>query len=849
MGRLLIVITGIVLGQAILYGPSLVGSKILLPLDILAERDFYLPPTPEVEKLVPGFIPHDPIMSDMVINLEPERLFAVSEIRAGRFPNWMPHEFAGVPCYRWSFSPPGLMRYLIASPKIHALTQMLVSLVAGLGAYVFFHRTMKVGFWPATIAAWCYPLTGSYIVWQGCGTPPVACWLPWLLSVIDKTVRQPASWGGLALAPLTAVVLVSGQTDVAGQTLLTSGIYAIWCCFDQYGRRLFSRKSLFSVGATGFAWTLGILASTWLLLPLVEYGRTGARMTRRAQGAEERPPVGLTALPQVIIPEARGLTLEGSFYLAPGNVPESSVGAYAGMFGALLLAPLAWYSRWRWSISTLWMFVVFVSLSWQLDIPGMVWLLRRPGLNIMSHNRFVFATSFSILAMAAIGLDVLWQRNISRRWWFFIPLALLAVTCTWCVVSLIALPEPIRTQLGKLVSEGRAIAGIHDMAGVLRVQHRFMRVFAVAAVLSGLGVAAWVMLWAQVRITAWHIGTVAGALIAELLCFAYGYNAQCDPSLSYHYTRIPVLDAVRKDLPGRIIGYHCLPADLAVTHDLSDIRGYDGVDPMRFIDLMGIAADPRSPPIPYALTQWLIPRIAVPAPNQVQLSPILDMFGVRYVVFRGSPPQGIVPHLAGGDYWVMANPRALPRAFVPERVETIADDKQRMQKLAAPDFDPRRVAYVESDSPINLPSLCHGSVSIAKEIPKEITLAAEMETPGLVVVADLWDKGWNAYLDGTQVPILRANHAIRGIVVPAGTHAVLLRYEPASLTWGLRLLGLAAMGWVAWLGGIVWIGRSCRATHEGSVLPKSEAKSGRVAQKTAPGPKATSKSRRRGRAE
>ena len=34
-GRLLVVLLGIVVGQFILYGPSLVGSKILLPLDIL----------------------------------------------------------------------------------------------------------------------------------------------------------------------------------------------------------------------------------------------------------------------------------------------------------------------------------------------------------------------------------------------------------------------------------------------------------------------------------------------------------------------------------------------------------------------------------------------------------------------------------------------------------------------------------------------------------------------------------------------------------------------------------------------------------------------------------------------
>ena len=43
----------------------------------------------------------------------------------------------------------------------------------------------------------------------------------------------------------------------------------------------------------------------------------------------------------------------------------------------------------------------------------LVAFLRLPGINMMSHNRLVFATSFSILALAAIGLDTLWRAEWS----------------------------------------------------------------------------------------------------------------------------------------------------------------------------------------------------------------------------------------------------------------------------------------------------------------------------------------------------------------------------------------------------------------------------------------------------
>ena len=91
--KLLIVIAGIVLGQVILYGPSLIGEKVLLPLDILTQPGFYIPQTPETVKIAP----HDKILSDLVTQFEPARRFALSEIHEGRFPLWAPYHYGGVP--------------------------------------------------------------------------------------------------------------------------------------------------------------------------------------------------------------------------------------------------------------------------------------------------------------------------------------------------------------------------------------------------------------------------------------------------------------------------------------------------------------------------------------------------------------------------------------------------------------------------------------------------------------------------------------------------------------------------------------------------------------------------------
>ena len=67
-----------------------------------------------------------------------------------------------------------------------------------------------------------------------------------------------------------------------------------------------------------------------------------------------------------------------------------------------------------------------------------------------------------------------------------------------------------------------------------------------------------------------------------------------------------------------------------------------------------------------------------------------------------------------------------------------------------------------------------------------------MDTPGLVVLTDMWDKGWHATMNGEPVPILRTDHALRGVVVPEGTAILKFTYAPANLAWGWVLFGLAA---------------------------------------------------------
>jgi hypothetical protein len=794
--RLLVVVLGVVACQAVLYGPSLIGVRVLLPLQTLRDPHVYLPATAET---LQKSLLNDPAPTDLVYYYEPARQFAISELRAGRFPWWSPYEYGGVGCYRWNLSPPWLLGYLIASPVVLAWIQLFVALTAAGGAYVFFRRVLHVQFWPAAIVAWCYPLTGAYIFWQGFWLPSVMCWLPWVLTAVEATVRRPAGWGGPTLALFSGVTLASGAPDIAGQVLLASGIYAAGRLVQLF---VFQRAqklpgpwlARYAVGTTALAWAIGIVAGAWMLLPLAEYMQTGYRSVARSRGAEERPPLGIQELPQVVLPDMYGSYGRRSYRLIKRCIQESSAGAYSGMLATLLLAPLAFASRRHRSICVLASVLAFVGMSWELNVPGLVQLLRMPGLNLLSHNRFVFVTAFALLALAAVGLDVLWEGRVPRRGWFLAPMALLAVIAIWCVCRTAVLPEPVATKLPFTAQQGDPTGGHYDAAGATAVQSTFRRSYASTALLAAVGLAAWLWLWFQAMIPRWAFAVLGVLLVGDLLWFGYGRTEQEDPAL--YYPRLPVLEKLAAAEPGRVIGLDCLPANLAATHGLRDVRGYDGVDPARWVEILKPAADPTSKVLHYAAVEWMMPE-GVLLPSGLVLHPILSMLNVRYVIARGSPKPGYHPLLAGGDYIVWENPGALPRAYVPKRVETVVDPKERIRRLSAVDFDPRATALVEQ--PLDVPGECRGSAAITGETPQRVTIETDMKTPGLIVLSDRWDPTWKAYLDGKQVPILCANHALCGVAAPAGRRELQFRYEPATLFWGSVLSGIAIFAWLAWV--------------------------------------------------
>ncbi len=164
-----------------------------------------------------------------------------------------------------------------------------------------------------------------------------------------------------------------------------------------------------------------------------------------------------------------------------------------------------------------------------------------------------------------------------------------------------------------------------------------------------------------------------------------------------------------------------------------------------------------------------------------------------------------------GGNRVYRNRRALPRAWLVHRVRRVppGDLSAAAAALTADGFDPASEAVVEGDIAAELGAAdTADDVRVVSFTAERVELAVRSADPALVVVSDMFYPGWRASVDGAEAPILATNLVMRGVVVPAGSHRLVLEYRPARFTAGLVVAALVATGVVAAL--VVWSARRRR---------------------------------------
>jgi hypothetical protein len=71
--------------------------------------------------------------------------------------------------------------------------------------------------------------------------------------------------------------------------------------------------------------------------------------------------------------------------------------------------------------------------------------------------------------------------------------------------------------------------------------------------------------------------------------------------------------------------------------------------------------------------------------------------------------------------------------------------------------------------------------------PNRIDVRVSTDHPAWLIHSAVWYPGWQAWLDGKRVAILRANYLFRAVYIPEGNHELSFIYKPLSFWLGCVL--------------------------------------------------------------
>jgi len=644
--------------------------------------------------------------------------------------------------------------------------------VAGLGVARLAERlgAGRAGSWTAALAfVLSGPVQSALNLWHHfAGT----AWMPWVLLAADSSARRPSLAAALALATALALQILAGSADLCAMTLVLA-LALVAARFVRLRRRRASVWPALGSGALALALAAALSCALWW--PAAELV---LRSSRRALPADVRtawsvPPSGLARLVAPLDPVRvpfeplrwtrlydrpahplffslyLGLPMLGLSSLALAGRPRraralglAGVAVFAAAFGmgphGPLYGPLA-------------------------ELVPVLRVLRYP-----SKALLVVALATALLA----GLGV---RALAR----VTPRARLAVAAVVLLGS---------TGVALLASRLPAEIGWSALLGVL---------FAVVLALQGVHVKAGLAVVLLV--------SIAGA---DLVAAHRDLNATLPASLLREPP--PVVDALRAEDGRRVHvwDYHTLPGTaqrlLGRPYPYTPVVGAAGIDPrvLAFAAqrqvLVSSTATLFGLETSYDLDNrglyprdlndlcYFLPHVeGTPVHTRLlQLGAVAKVVTLHESGLEGLRLERTLPSLTGERIRIFAVPDPQPRAFLVGRTR-VADGEAAFSALLDPAFDPSVEALLASGPRLADAARPEGAVRWLERRADRQRLETTSARPALLVLADAYDPGWRASVDGAGASLLRANVAFRGILVPEGRHVVELVYRPRAVWLGL----------------------------------------------------------------
>ena len=174
--------------------------------------------------------------------------------------------------------------------------------------------------------------------------------------------------------------------------------------------------------------------------------------------------------------------------------------------------------------------------------------------------------------------------------------------------------------------------------------------------------------------------------------------------------------------------------------------------------------------------------------------PTMNMLNTKYVI-SGNLENDTIP-----------NKDALGNVWFVKGIQFEKGPAEVMQRLG--NFNPKDTAIIEQKDKIeslnNLESDENASIALVNNKNDEINYTSSSTKKQFAVFSEIYyNLGWKAYIDNVETPIVKTNYVLRGLVVPAGNHAIRFEFKPTTIKNSIIASTFASI--LLWLGIVTMI--------------------------------------------
>lgn len=158
---------------------------------------------------------------------------------------------------------------------------------------------------------------------------------------------------------------------------------------------------------------------------------------------------------------------------------------------------------------------------------------------------------------------------------------------------------------------------------------------------------------------------------------------------------------------------------------------------------------------------------------------VVSALNGKYIII-GDEFAPVVNHRAMGNCWFVDS---LVTATTPDdEINLIALTDLATTAIIGDDFEWAQKAFPAADSTAN------DSIVLTSYAPNELRYTYDSASDRAAVFSEIYyPEGWKAWVDGQEIDLFRADWMLRGAILPAGAHELVMRFEPQSYAVGKNI--------------------------------------------------------------